>query len=258
MFIIVCMQGSHCLCRLTLLVFSSCGWKQGQCMTRSDLVDNFIDNSKAIPRRSHTWTTSSHTTSPATSPPPTDDLIQPAPSATTAMAKTLRKYSIPDVANVPTDPAVDTGNRNFELRTGLITMVYANQWNWFAKKECKCTSPTCPRALQHHSHERHHTCKHKALSVSLSPCGKNETMVLQGKGSCQHMDQMFRGVPRQVLPHEQNQCPEGKNFQLPAEHHSVNSRGTGKTTRLHPSMPTPWHRRLVSDPIFLWWANPDV
>jgi hypothetical protein len=39
------------------------------------------------------------------------------------MAKTLRHYSIPAVANVPVGPAVNTDNGDFELRTGLITMV---------------------------------------------------------------------------------------------------------------------------------------
>ena len=45
------------------------------------------------------------------------------------MAKTLREYSARDVANVPTEPTVDTGNVNFELCTGLITMVLANQFH---------------------------------------------------------------------------------------------------------------------------------
>jgi hypothetical protein len=39
------------------------------------------------------------------------------------MAKSLRDYSTPVVTNVPVGPAVNTGTRNFELRTGLIMMV---------------------------------------------------------------------------------------------------------------------------------------
>jgi hypothetical protein len=39
------------------------------------------------------------------------------------MAKTLRDYSTPAVANVP---IVNTDTRNFKLRTSLITMVQAN------------------------------------------------------------------------------------------------------------------------------------
>ena len=49
--------------------------------------------------------------------------VTPVPSATTAMAKTLRDYSSPTVANVLVGPAVNTGAGNFELRTSLITMV---------------------------------------------------------------------------------------------------------------------------------------
>jgi hypothetical protein len=43
------------------------------------------------------------------------------------MAKSLRDYSTPTVANVPVGPAINTGIRNFELCNGQITMVQANQ-----------------------------------------------------------------------------------------------------------------------------------
>jgi hypothetical protein len=43
------------------------------------------------------------------------------------MAKTLHDYSTPAVANMPIGPAVNIGKGNFELRTGLITLVQANQ-----------------------------------------------------------------------------------------------------------------------------------
>ena len=55
--------------------------------------------------------------------PSTDELVTPAPSATQIMAKTLCDYSIPAIANMLVGPAVNTGNGNFELRTGLIMMV---------------------------------------------------------------------------------------------------------------------------------------
>jgi hypothetical protein len=41
------------------------------------------------------------------------------------MAKSLRYYTLV-VANVLVGPVVNTGTKNFELRTGLITMVQAN------------------------------------------------------------------------------------------------------------------------------------
>jgi len=52
----------------------------------------------------------------------------PAPSISTTMARSLHDYSTAAVANVPVEPAVNTGNGNFELRTGLLTMVQANQF----------------------------------------------------------------------------------------------------------------------------------
>jgi len=45
------------------------------------------------------------------------------------MARSLRDYSTPVAANVPVGPAVNTGNGKFELRTGLLTMVQANQFH---------------------------------------------------------------------------------------------------------------------------------
>ena len=44
------------------------------------------------------------------------------------MAKSLCDYSTPAVANVLVEPTVNTGNGNFKLRTGLLTMVQANQF----------------------------------------------------------------------------------------------------------------------------------
>jgi hypothetical protein len=48
-------------------------------------------------------------------------------------------------------------------------------------------------------------------------------MVLQGQGSCQHVEQMFRGVPREVLSAEQNQCITQKDIKFSVDRHGVNS-----------------------------------
>ena len=45
------------------------------------------------------------------------------------MAKTLRDYSTPTVANVHIGPAINVGDGNLELHAGLITMVQANQFH---------------------------------------------------------------------------------------------------------------------------------
>ena len=40
--------------------------------------------------------------------------------------KTLRDFSAPSTSNVPVGPDVSTGRVNFEIKTGLVTMVQAS------------------------------------------------------------------------------------------------------------------------------------
>jgi hypothetical protein len=83
-----------------------------------DLPMNFTENSEALLRKDRSCTISSSTT------PPTNEPVTPAPSAPTVMAqKSLREYSVPDIANMPFGPTVNMGNGNFELKTRLIMMV---------------------------------------------------------------------------------------------------------------------------------------
>ena len=86
-------------------------------MSGFDQPDNYIENPKALLRKSRSCAAFSSTT------PPTSEPVTPTPSTTTAMAKTLRDYSTLAIANMPIGPTVNMGTRNFELRTGLITMV---------------------------------------------------------------------------------------------------------------------------------------
>jgi hypothetical protein len=72
-------------------------------MTGYNLPKNYIENPEALLRMSWSRAASSSATPPASEP------VTPAPSATTAMAKTLRNYSTPTVANVPVGPAVNIG-----------------------------------------------------------------------------------------------------------------------------------------------------
>ena len=86
-----------------------------------DLPNNFVENPEKLLRKARRRLILPDVTLPATEPP-----VQ-APPATTAMAdKTLREFSVPSAANVPVGPAVNIGDMNFELRTGLITMVQAS------------------------------------------------------------------------------------------------------------------------------------
>ena len=89
-------------------------------MSGFDLPNNYTDNPEALLRKNMSRTTSSATLLVV-------EPVTPIPSTSTKMAKSLRDYSTPAVANVPVGPIVNMGTRNFELCTGLITMVQANQ-----------------------------------------------------------------------------------------------------------------------------------
>jgi hypothetical protein len=89
-------------------------------MTDFDLPNNYTQNPKALLRKKWSCATSSSAT------PLTIEPVTPVPSATPIMAKTLCDYSTPTIGNVPVGPTVNIGDGNFELRTGLITMVQAN------------------------------------------------------------------------------------------------------------------------------------
>jgi hypothetical protein len=89
-------------------------------MTGFDLPNNYTQNPKALLRKKQSRATSYSAT------PLTVEPVTPVPSATPIMAKTLHDYSTPVVANVPVGPAVNIGDGNFKLCTGLIMMVQAN------------------------------------------------------------------------------------------------------------------------------------
>jgi hypothetical protein len=110
--------------------------KIGQCMTSFALLENFIDNPESLLRKSQSSAASSSAT------PSIDELVTPASSATLVMARSLYDYSIPVVANVPIGPVVNMGEGNFKLKTGLITMVQANQF-------CSLPSEDANVHLQH-------------------------------------------------------------------------------------------------------------
>jgi hypothetical protein len=84
-----------------------------------DLPLNFTEDPESLVRRART-----HFSSPQrvrTDVDPTSVV----PSTSTPMAnqeKTLCKYSGPFSDQVPTGPEINTGNTNFEIKNGLITM----------------------------------------------------------------------------------------------------------------------------------------
>ena len=92
-------------------------------MTSFDLPNNYVEKLEALLKKNRSYTTSSSVTPSIVEP------VTPTPSTTFIMAKTLGDYSIPVVANVPIGPAVNIGDGNFELHTGLVMMVQANQFH---------------------------------------------------------------------------------------------------------------------------------
>ena len=82
-----------------------------------DLLENYIQNLEALLRRNWSRTVSSSTIPPRAEPTGTTQ------TSTEEMACTLHEFFVPTVTNMPTGPVVDTAEKNFELRTSLITIV---------------------------------------------------------------------------------------------------------------------------------------
>jgi hypothetical protein len=79
-------------------------------MSGFDLLDNFVPNPEALLRKKGTHASASSTMSSTTEP------LTSVPTATTTMAqKSLHEFFVPVVANVPTGPAVNLGDKNFKL-----------------------------------------------------------------------------------------------------------------------------------------------
>ena len=99
-------------------------------MTGFDLPQNFHSNPESLLRR-----TRARLVSPRRSLPAVDPVIALS-SAPRAMAqKTLHDYSAPSACQLPTGPEVNTGGENFEIKTGLITMVQASPFCGRANKD---------------------------------------------------------------------------------------------------------------------------
>jgi hypothetical protein len=86
-------------------------------------VEQLHRKSRALLRKKRSRVPSSSAT------PLIDELVTLPPSASLVMAKTLLDYSVPAIANVPIGPAINIGDRNFELYTSLIMLVQANQFS---------------------------------------------------------------------------------------------------------------------------------
>ena len=90
-------------------------------MTGFDLPQNCTHNPESLLRRVRPRAVPPHISLSAAKP------VTQAPSASQAMdQKTFCDYSALSATQVPTGPEVNTGGENFEIKTGLITMVQAS------------------------------------------------------------------------------------------------------------------------------------
>ena len=91
------------------------------CMPGFDLPQNFHSDPESLLRRARARLVSPRRPLSAAEP------VIASSSASQAMdQKTLRDYSTPSASQVLTGPEVNTGGENFEIKTGLITMVQAS------------------------------------------------------------------------------------------------------------------------------------
>ena len=111
-------------------------------MSGFELSNNYTDNLEALLRKNRSCTTSSAT-------PSAVEPVTPVPSATTKMAKSLRDYSNPVVANMPVGPAVNTGTGNFELCTGLIMIALRNANKYTTMSMCVSVSQSFYQRINH-------------------------------------------------------------------------------------------------------------
>jgi hypothetical protein len=103
-----------------LALFSPCV-KIGLCMTDFDLPQNFTQGLESLLRRVRPRVITPQISLSAV------EIVIIAPSTSNAMAqKTLREFSASSADNVPIRPSVNTGAENFQIKTGLITMVQAS------------------------------------------------------------------------------------------------------------------------------------
>ena len=90
-------------------------------MTGFDLPQNIHSDPESLLRR-----TRASLVSPRRPLSAADPVIASSSASQALAQKTLHDYSAPSASKVPTGPEVNTGGENFEIKTGLITMVQAS------------------------------------------------------------------------------------------------------------------------------------
>ena len=144
--------------------------------------------------------------------------------------KTLREFSIPSTDNVATGPNINVGDVNFELKSSLINMVQASPF-------CGKPNEDANAHLQNFT-ELCDTVVIRGVAADIvklrlfpfSLLGKVKQWFYKEKRH-RHLGQMFRSVPRKVLPAGQNKCPARENFKFPADRDGIHPRKLGRGCR---------------------------
>jgi hypothetical protein len=151
---------------------------------------------------------------------------------------------------VPTGPAINLRDKNFEICIGLIIMVQASLFCGLPSKDANA-----------HLQQFLELCDTiviknvapEATKLRLFPfslVGKVKQWFYKDKPAI-HMEQMLHCVPCQILPHGQNQCSTRKDRQFLANTNGTHTGGMGEAIGVHPSLSPPWDGKLVGAPKFL-------
>ena len=141
-------------------------------MTGFELLQNFHSNPESLLRRVRPCVVPPQISLSAAEP------VIASSSASRAMAQTLGDYSAPSANQIPTGPEVNTRGENFEIKTGLITMVQASP---FCGKANEDASAHLQQFLEHCSTFVIKGCIticNPAPSVSVISLGESEAVVL--------------------------------------------------------------------------------
>ena len=78
----------------------------------------------------------------------------------------------------------------------------------------QCSSPIILGALQYYCYQGIFSGRDPAPTVSVLSFGKSEVVVLCKQKFSRHLEQLHQGIPREVLPDEQDECPLWEDFEL--------------------------------------------
>ena len=141
-------------------------------MTGFDL-QNFHSDPESLLRRSQ-----DSLVSPRRSLSAVDPVIASSSAPRAIVQKTLRDYSAPSTSQFPTRREVNTGGENFEIKTGLITMVQASPFCGKANEDASGHLQQFLELCSTFCYQGYIARCNPAPSTSILSLGESEAMVL--------------------------------------------------------------------------------